>query len=107
MDPAPQGGLRPNPSDQTGGLDPGIVRHRPLASGSTFGRYLNLTFLGSGGMATVYRAYDPTLDRTVALKLIRGDESVLADRLLVEARAQARIEHEHVCHIYEVGEEAG
>lgn len=107
MDPSPEGGSRPNPSDQTGGLDPGVVRARPMASGSTFGRYRDLQFLGSGGMATVYRAYDPTLDRTVALKLIRGDESILAERLLVEARAQARIEHEHVCHIYEVGEEAG
>jgi predicted Ser/Thr protein kinase len=107
MEPIREGGPRPDPPDQTGGLDPGVVRHRPLASGSTFGRYRNLSFLGSGGMATVYRAYDPTLDRTVALKLIRGEEPHLAERLLVEARAQARIEHEHVCHIYEVGEEAG
>jgi serine/threonine-protein kinase len=107
MDPTQEGGSRPIPSDQTSGLDPGVSRQRPLAQGASFGRYRDLRFLGSGGMATVYRAYDPTLDRPVALKLIRGEEPHLAERLLVEARAQARIEHEHVCRIYEVGEEGG
>ena len=107
MDPTREGEFRPDPVDQTTGLEPGVARQRPLQAGSTFGRYRDLSFLGSGGMATVYRAYDPTLDRPVALKLIRGEEPHLAERLLVEARAQARIEHEHVCRIYEVGEEAG
>jgi serine/threonine-protein kinase len=107
MDPKRGGDPRPDPPDQTTGLEPGVVRQRPLPESASFGRYRDLTFLGAGGMATVYRAYDPTLDRTVALKLIRGDEPHLAERLLVEARAQARIEHEHVCRIYEVGEEAG
>ncbi|HET9317148.1 MAG TPA: serine/threonine-protein kinase, partial [Vicinamibacteria bacterium] len=107
MDPTREGETRPDSADQTTGLAPGVARQRPLQAGATFGRYRDLRFLGSGGMATVYRAYDPTLDRTVALKLIRGDEPHLAERLLVEARAQARIEHEHVCRIYEVGEEGG
>ncbi len=107
MDPTHEGDPRPSPSDQTSGLEPGVARQRPLSPGTTFGRYRDLGFLGSGGMATVYRAYDPTLDRPVALKLIRGDDPHLSERLLVEARAQARIEHEHVCRIYEVGEEAG
>lgn len=107
MNPTHEGGSRPDSSGQTTGLEPGVARHRPLAAGSSFGRYRDLSFLGSGGMATVYRAYDPTLDRPVALKLIRGEEPHLAERLLVEARAQARIEHEHVCRIYEVGEESG
>jgi predicted Ser/Thr protein kinase len=97
----------PPSADATTGLEPVVQRHRPFAPGSTFGRYRDLAFLGSGGMATVYRAYDPTLARTVALKLIRGDDPQFADRLMVEARAQARIEHEHVCRIYEVGEEGG
>ena len=97
----------PPSADVTTGLEPVVQRHRPFAPGSTFGRYRDLAFLGSGGMATVYRAYDPTLARTVALKLIRGDDPQFADRLMVEARAQARIEHEHVCRIYEVGEEGG
>lgn len=71
--------------------------------GSTFGRYENLQFLGEGGMAQVYRAHDPTLDRAVALKFLRSDNPKLAERLMIEARSQARIEHEHVCKVYEVG----
>jgi serine/threonine-protein kinase len=58
-------------------------------------------------MATVFKAHDPTLGRTVALKLLRSDEPELAERLLGEARAQARIQHEHVCGIYEAGVEGG
>ncbi len=56
-------------------------------------------------MAFVYKAHDPVLGRTVALKLLRGEDPDLAERLLREARAQARIDHEHVCRIYEAGRE--
>lgn len=69
-----------------------------------FGRYERLEFLGQGGMARVYKAFDPVLGRTVALKFIKGDDPLLAERLLMEARAQARLEHEHLCRVYEVGE---
>jgi eukaryotic-like serine/threonine-protein kinase len=92
--------------DETAGLDPGLALERPRV-GSSFGRYRDLEFLGSGGMAAVYKAHDPTLGRTLALKLLRGDDPQLAERLLLEARAQARIEHEHVCGIYEAGVEGG
>ncbi|HET8648248.1 MAG TPA: serine/threonine-protein kinase, partial [Vicinamibacteria bacterium] len=71
------------------------------------GRYRNLQFLGAGGRANVYRADDPVLGRPVALKLIRGADPALAGRLLAEARAQARVEHERVCRIYDAGEEDG
>ena len=79
----------------TEGLDAGTASER--AAGESFGRYRNLRFLGAGGMANVYRADDPVLGRPVALKLIRGADPGLAERLLSEARAQARIEHENVC----------
>ncbi len=72
-----------------------------------FGRYENLELLGAGGMARVYKAYDPTLGRHVALKLIRGERPDLEERLIMESRAQARIEHEHVCKIFEAGEIEG
>jgi serine/threonine-protein kinase len=60
--------------------------------------------LGEGGMARVYKAFDPKLNRFVALKFIRSDNENYKKRLLREAKAQAQIEHDHVCKIFEVGE---
>ncbi|HEY7162065.1 MAG TPA: serine/threonine-protein kinase, partial [Acidobacteriota bacterium] len=71
---------------------------------AVFGRYTQLEFIGQGGMARVFKAYDPALGRTVALKFVRVDDPQMVDRLLIEARAQARVEHEHVCKIYDTGE---
>ncbi len=68
-------------------------------------RYETIALLGRGGMGVVYRARDLRLGRDVALKLLFDDEG--AERLLREARAQARVEHEHACKIYEVGVEEG
>ena len=58
-------------------------------------------------MGEVYRAWDPELERHVALKYLRHDDPVLSERLLREARAQARVDHPSVCKVYEVGEEDG
>jgi len=66
--------------------------------------------LGKGGMGEVYLATDLALDRPVALKLIARDvasDPQLRQRFLREARAQARIQHPNVCHIYYVGEQDG
>jgi eukaryotic-like serine/threonine-protein kinase len=71
---------------------------------AVFGRYTQLEFIGQGGMARVFKAFDPALGRTVALKFVRVDDPQMVDRLLIEARAQARVEHEHVCKIYDTGE---
>ena len=97
--------LDPSSLDRTAGLALGTARSPEQAD--TFGRYRELQRLGSGGMATVYRAYDPGLDRVIALKLLLHEDPVHAERLLLEARAQARIQHEHVCPIYEAGVEGG
>jgi serine/threonine-protein kinase len=70
-------------------------------------RYQTAVPLGEGGMGTVYRAFDPVLGRPVALKFLRGDNPALAQRLLREARLQARVDHEHVCRVYEAGESEG
>src|ERR1051326_148041 len=64
-------------------------------------------FLGEGGMGRVFRAVDRQLGRTVALKCIRGDDRELIARFLQEARAQARIEHENVCRVFQAGEADG
>jgi serine/threonine-protein kinase len=70
-------------------------------------RYRILRLLGQGGMGRVYLARDPRLHREVAIKLVRGDAPEATRRLVVEARAQARVGHERVCKVYEVGEVEG
>ncbi len=70
-------------------------------------RYQGVRFLGQGGMGQVFLAYDPKLRRHAALKFVRGDDVGLTQRFLSEARAQARVEHERVCQVYEVGEVQG
>lgn len=61
--------------------------------------------LGKGGMGAVYRAHDVSLDRPVAIKMIRGSLAAPAEqgRLLREARAQARLNHPNVVHIHYIG----
>ncbi|HLM43554.1 MAG TPA: serine/threonine-protein kinase, partial [Myxococcaceae bacterium] len=70
-------------------------------------RYQCVRFLGQGGMGRVFLAYDPRLRRNVALKFVRDDDAELTRRIISEARAQARVVHERVCQVYEVGEFQG
>ena len=63
--------------------------------------------IGSGGMGEVYRAWEPELQRFVALKYLRHDDPELVERLLREARAQARVDHPGICKVYEVGRDEG
>jgi serine/threonine-protein kinase len=74
---------------------------------SRIGRYRILRELGSGGMGIVYAAYDESLDRRVALKLLLRETSTTAQRLRREAQAMARISHTNVIQIFEVGEHRG
>ena len=69
-------------------------------------RFTLLERVGRGGTGDVYAAYDPVLDRKVALKLLRTDRPQLGERawLLREARAAARLSHPNVVAIHEVGE---
>ena len=66
--------------------------------------------VGSGGMSTVYRAFDETLQRTVAIKLMHrslsGDPDQL-ERFRREARAAARLSHPHVVTVIDAGEDDG
>jgi serine/threonine protein kinase len=72
-----------------------------------FGRYRLDTVLGSGGMGIVYRAYDPQLARSVAIKVVKraGDDDGIRARLVREAQALAKVNHPNVCHVYDVGTE--
>jgi len=58
-------------------------------------------------MGEVVRAWDPTLNRHVALKFLRSDDPELEERMLREARAQARVSHPNICPVFEVGRHEG
>ena len=69
------------------------------------GRYMVIKRLGAGGMGVVYKAYDPDLDRKVAVKLLLGPATGHARaRLLREAQAMARLAHPNVVRVFDVGE---
>jgi serine/threonine protein kinase/tetratricopeptide (TPR) repeat protein len=77
-----------------------------LDRGTCVGRYVLLEPLGRGGMGVVYKAYDPQLDRSIALKLLLSDgDSAEAqrERLLREAQALARLTHPNVLAVHDVG----
>ena len=78
-----------------------------LERGSTVHRYIILDRVGAGGMGVVYAAYDPSLDRRVALKFLAPNEAdrggIREKRLLREAQAMARLSHPNVAVVYEVG----
>ncbi len=74
----------------------------------TLGRYEVVGVLGSGGMGTVYRGHDPTLNRSVALKVPQflgssEQQLLLAQRFEREARAAALVRHPNICPVYDVG----
>jgi serine/threonine protein kinase/Flp pilus assembly protein TadD len=78
-----------------------------LPSGTNVGRYVILDRLGEGAMGEVYRAWDNTLDRIVALKVMlpmRAESPAARKRFTREARLTARISHPCVAHIYDVGD---
>jgi eukaryotic-like serine/threonine-protein kinase len=59
--------------------------------------------LGEGGMGEVHRAWDKLLDRAVAVKFVWANDAQDTERLLLEARLQARVEHPHVVKVHQVG----
>ncbi|HYI10379.1 MAG TPA: protein kinase [Thermoanaerobaculia bacterium] len=67
------------------------------------GRYQIESLLGSGGMAEVYRAFDPALNRHVALKFLRDTDPEHLTRFMREARAQAQIGHPNICDVFDTG----
>jgi tetratricopeptide (TPR) repeat protein/predicted Ser/Thr protein kinase len=118
---APEGVEASNSTDETlAGRDaPTLVGdERPpareqggrLTKGASIGRYVVLDSLGAGGMGVVYAAFDPQLDRRVALKVLRPDPDGSSgsswggpERLLREAQAMARLSHPNVIAVHDVG----
>ncbi len=71
---------------------------------ATLGRYEILDELGRGGMGVVYRAYDPALERQIAIKAIEaGGDPEYSRRLVAEAQAAAQLHHPSIVTIYDVG----
>jgi serine/threonine protein kinase/tetratricopeptide (TPR) repeat protein len=88
-------------------LDDDVVPPALPSRGTTLGRYVILDFIGAGAMGAVYSAFDPELDRRVALKLLPprsgADAAALRARFLAEARAMASISHPNVIAVHDVG----
>ncbi len=80
-----------------------------LQEGLRLGHFRIEKKLGAGGMGEVYLATDLALDRPVAIKVLpeSSTSGAARERLIREARAQARIHHPNVAHIYFIGEDAG
>ncbi len=71
-----------------------------------YGRYQINNELGKGSMGVVYRAYDPQIDRVVALKVLRPDRissETFVQRFFKEARAIGRLSHPYIVTVYDVG----
>jgi eukaryotic-like serine/threonine-protein kinase len=75
-----------------------------LERGTSVGRFMVLELLGMGGMGVVFSAYDPQLDRKVALKLLRADAWGGGEVLRREAQIMARVSHPNVLTVHEIGE---
>jgi tRNA A-37 threonylcarbamoyl transferase component Bud32 len=73
---------------------------------ASIGRYRIESLIGRGGMGEVYRAFDPILNRTVALKTIRpgSTDPTLVNRLYREASACGRLRHPNIVTVYDLGE---
>ena len=90
---------------------PGGVPRPPAGynRGDAIGRYLVIGELGQGGLGLVYLAYDPDLDRRVAVKILRtrasrgSDATLHKIRLMREAKAMAQFSHPNIVAVYDVG----
>jgi predicted Ser/Thr protein kinase len=83
------------------------MRHTPLPE--SIGRFQVQEVLGRGGMGEVYKAFDPTLQRTVAVKTVRPDidRPEYLERMMREAQACARLSHPNIVTVYEAGQVDG
>jgi serine/threonine protein kinase len=78
-----------------------------LPPGTRLGPYEVVGLIGEGGMGQVYRARDTRLDREVAIKMLPASlagDAVRRERFEREARTISRLEHPHICSLYDVGE---
>src|SRR5215510_8839925 len=81
-----------------------------LQPGQMLGSYRIINKVGQGGMATVYKAYQPSMDRNVAIKVLPSqlaESPEFVTRFQQEARIIAKLEHPHILPIFDYGEDHG
>src|SRR5215510_11286628 len=81
-----------------------------LQPGQMLGPYRIISQIGQGGMATVYKAYQPSMDRNVAIKVLPSqlaESREFIKRFEQEARIIARLEHAHILPVFDYGESDG
>src|SRR5512143_1873226 len=81
-----------------------------LQPGQMLGAYRIINQVGQGGMASVYKAYQPSMDRNVAIKVLPrqlAESKEFATRFQQEARIIARLEHPHILPVFDYGESDG
>lgn len=82
----------------------------PNLSGHTIGQYRIIEQIGRGGMATVYKAFQSSMERYVAIKVLPeqlAEDPHFIERFRQEAKAIAQLEHPHILPVYDYGEEKG
>jgi serine/threonine protein kinase len=101
----------PNPTSPTLSLAAFTYLLPPEQPGEIgrLGPYRILKVLGEGGMGVVFQAHDPVLERLVALKVMKPDGAteVSRQRFLQEGKVAAKLQHDHIVTIYQVGEDRG
>ena len=85
---------------------PGSQKPRSIAAGTHIGRYQVNGLLGIGGMGAVYAAFDPQLNRRVALKVLHYSGHDATQRIQREAQALAKLSHPNVVAVYDSGSSA-
>jgi serine/threonine protein kinase len=93
-------------TDGSAPLSPGSPAPVAVAPPAVIGRYQVWEKLGSGAFGTVYRAYDPQLEREVALKVLRPEalsSPQAVERFQREARAAAKMHYPHIVPVYDAG----
>jgi serine/threonine-protein kinase len=78
-----------------------------LALPDTIGRYQIVERIGGGAMGTVYRAHDPQIGRTVAVKVLNANDSYVQARFRQEVRTAGTLTHPNIATVYDCGETSG